>query len=67
MNDYARGVMLRNVNHTARGIVPVATAVVCTTMISWGLRGFGSILDIRKPIKADCNDILQRRYHLLED
>lgn len=44
---------------TAKGIVPVATAVVCTTIISWALRGLGSILDMRKPIKADCRDILK--------
>jgi len=46
-------------NPAASGIVPVATAVVCTTIISWGERGVGSILDTRNPIKADWMDILE--------
>lgn len=37
----------------ARGIVPVATAVVCTTIISCGLRGLGSVLEIKNPMRAD--------------
>ena len=45
-------------NPAARGIVPVATAVVCTTIISCGVRGVGSIREIRNPIKADWIDIL---------
>lgn len=46
-------------NPAARGIVPVATAVVCTTMISWGVRGVGRVLEMRKPMRADCIDILR--------
>jgi hypothetical protein len=47
-------------NPAAKGIVPVATAVVCTTMISCALSGRGSSREMRKPIRADCKDILQR-------
>jgi len=37
----------------AKGIVPVATDVVWTTIISWGVSGVLSIREIRKPISAD--------------
>jgi len=37
----------------AKGIVPVATDVVWTTMISWGVSGVPSILEIRNPMSAD--------------
>ncbi len=40
-------------------------AVVCTTIISWALRGLGSILDMRKPIKADCRDILKLLFSVI--
>jgi hypothetical protein len=46
-------------NPAARGIVPVATAVVWTTIISCGVRGLGNILDTRNPMRADWMDILE--------
>lgn len=46
-------------NPAARGIVPVATAVVCTTIISCGESGVGRMREMRKPISADCMDILR--------
>jgi hypothetical protein len=39
--------------------VPVATAVVCTTIISWAVSGVGSSRDSKNPIIADCRDILE--------
>lgn len=42
----------------ARGMVPVATAVVCTTMFSCGVIGVGKKRDSKKPMRADCRDIL---------
>lgn len=48
-------------NPAARGIVPVATAVVWTTIISWGDKGAGRVLDIRNPMRADWIDILQNK------
>jgi hypothetical protein len=46
----------------AKGIVPVATAVVCTTIISWGVRGALSIRETKKPMRADCMDILTAKH-----
>lgn len=38
--------------------VPVATAVVCTTIISCAVNGVGNRRESKNPISADCNDIL---------
>jgi len=41
--------------------VPVATAVVCTTIISCAVSGVGNSRDSRNPMRADCKDILGAR------
>lgn len=38
--------------------VPVATAVVCTTINCCAVNGAGNIRDKRNPMSADCKDIL---------
>ena len=45
----------------ARAIVPVATAVVWTTTFSWGVIEEAKARESRKPMRADCKDILQQR------
>jgi hypothetical protein len=54
-------------NPAASGIVPVATAVVCTTINSCAVRGVGKSLEIRNPISADWMDILNNALEMAQN